>query len=366
MTTQKSKQTTGGPPCPSVRGVVVGMDPLSAAAAAKGDPAEPGQHGVTRLAPHRVAFRFGIISDVQYADINDATNYSGSERRSYRRALLGLKQSIDAWNGLAAQLTQSRTGEEECRRDDGGHSSGNCSDHPRHLRTGVSFVLQLGDLIDGQNSGTYSQGLEMEAPQTTRAMEAVRREVARCLCQDWRNVMGNHELLNYPKEEAVREVLSVGEGSFHAQDEEHPAYYSFHPQIMHPHSQALAIGQHEHANAVPRCDEKPGSYAHHKHHPVMGWRFIVLDSFDVGVIGREKEDPSYQEAARILNANNPNNVVDGDGSNWFKGLKGEISACCAPWLCECEWEPAFVHCSVVSCYVELSCFTLCGFRVESA
>ncbi len=48
----------------------------------------------------------------------------------------------------------------------------------------------------------------------------------------------------------------------------------------------------------------------------------MLDSFDVGIIGRDEADPEFLEAARILAANNPNKVVGGDGSGWFHGLHG--------------------------------------------
>jgi hypothetical protein len=329
---------------------------------------------VQRLPPHRLAFRFGLISDVQYADIDDAHNYSKTERRSYRRALLGLRQCVDTWNSLAEaderKLAANRQDREDeaaapapapaapapaapapaaaahaigeaggavrAVRDDAanageeaitaGHRSMEARPMllppPPPFRSGVAFILQLGDMIDGQNSGTYAQGLSMAAPQTAHAMEAVRREVERCHCQDWRNVMGNHELMNYPKREAVREVLSLGARSVHAHDADHPSYYAFHaPARRRPRPRS----RRDAAAAELHHDDGGGGGGHHPHDADalgLNWRFLVLDSFDVGVIGRDEADPEFQEAARILRANNPNNVVGGDGSGWFDGLHG--------------------------------------------
>jgi hypothetical protein len=60
----------------------------------------------------------------------------------------------------------------------------------------------------------------------------------------------------------------------------------------------------------------------------LRWRFLVLDSFDLGIIGRDKSHPSFVRAAEILNAQNPNNVVNGDGSGWFTGLTGTKGCPC--------------------------------------
>jgi hypothetical protein len=159
---------------------------------------------------------------VQYADVDDAMNYTQTERRSYRRALLGLRQSVDAWNGMAekseAQADSNGGGDGGSHRVPAAATAAAatvCSSvltNPSTRRDGVEFVLQLGDLIDGQNSGTYAQGLQMASPQTANALAAVGREVARCRCQTWRNAMGNHELLNMQQAEAVNLVsgFSVG------------------------------------------------------------------------------------------------------------------------------------------------------------
>ena len=63
-------------------------------------------------------FSFGIIADVQYADIDDGHNYSRTKGRYYRNSVNLLADAIKCWNNMS----------------------------PR-----PSFMFQLGDLIDGHN-----------------------------------------------------------------------------------------------------------------------------------------------------------------------------------------------------------------------
>ena len=73
-------------------------------------------------------FSFGVIADIQYADIEDAMNFSKTEHRGYRNALQEAKRAVEYWKQLSPPPV---------------------------------FIAQLGDLIDGQNSGTYGQGTAM-------------------------------------------------------------------------------------------------------------------------------------------------------------------------------------------------------------
>lgn len=65
----------------------------------------------------KALFKFGVIADVQWADIEDGYNYARTTKRCYRGALKVLRDAVAWWE-------------------------------PRQL----DFVAQLGDLIDGQNS----------------------------------------------------------------------------------------------------------------------------------------------------------------------------------------------------------------------
>ena len=85
-------------------------------------------------------FTFGLISDIQYADIEPASNFSQTEHRQYRESITYAERVIKVWKEL---------------------------DHP------LKFVGQLGDLIDGQNAGEYGQGLHLDRPQSAEALERV-------------------------------------------------------------------------------------------------------------------------------------------------------------------------------------------------
>ena len=43
-------------------------------------------------------FRFGVISDVQYCDIDDGTNFEGTEVRKYRGSLDALRDAVAHFN----------------------------------------------------------------------------------------------------------------------------------------------------------------------------------------------------------------------------------------------------------------------------
>ena len=104
-------------------------------------------------------FRFGVIADIQYCDCKPATNFCGSETRNYRGGLAQTERAVEFWNSL----------------------------------NNLAFVAQLGDLIDGQNAGTYGQGLDFDSPQSAPAMERVRGILARCKAPIY-HAIGNHEL----------------------------------------------------------------------------------------------------------------------------------------------------------------------------
>jgi manganese-dependent ADP-ribose/CDP-alcohol diphosphatase len=123
-------------------------------------------------------FRFGLIADVQYADIDDATNFSGDSVRNYRSTLETVKLAVAHWNAQSDPA-------------------------PR-------VVAQRGDLIDGQNAGKYGQGLAFEEPQSfascARLLDAFGAAAAPVY-----HAIGNHELYNFSWD-ALRSVLN-GDGS---------------------------------------------------------------------------------------------------------------------------------------------------------
>lgn len=104
---------------------------------------------VTSADAQTYAFSFGIVADVQYADVPDATNFRGTERRRYRESVKCLDQAVKCWT-------------EEVQDD------------KRNLK--FIGVMQLGDLIDGQNSGKYGNGLTFEnSPKSEEAWSVVKK-----------------------------------------------------------------------------------------------------------------------------------------------------------------------------------------------
>src|SRR5689334_1967356 len=69
-------------------------------------------------------FTFGVLADVQYGDLDERKSFHGATRY-YRNAFPALQEALDTWNGINNNSTSSTTM--------------------------VSFILQLGDIIDGFN-----------------------------------------------------------------------------------------------------------------------------------------------------------------------------------------------------------------------
>ena len=110
---------------------------------------------------------FGLISDIQYADIDDGQNFSQSELRQYRSSAQHAKTVLDEWGQSASP---------------------------------PAFIGQLGDLIDGQNAGQYGQGLELTSPQSEPALSEVLGAWSHCAIPTYHSV-GNHELYNFSWEQ---------------------------------------------------------------------------------------------------------------------------------------------------------------------
>jgi len=100
---------------------------------------------------------FGVIADIQYADADDAYDFSGKQKRSYRNSLEIVKKAATVWR-----------------------------------ENGVEFVAQLGDIIDSR--AKEHKGSELEC-------EKVLRELNKSGCKHLVNIIGNHELYNFSRKE---------------------------------------------------------------------------------------------------------------------------------------------------------------------
>eukprot|EP00456_Euglypha_rotunda_P033748 TRINITY_DN2604_c0_g1_i21.p1 TRINITY_DN2604_c0_g1~~TRINITY_DN2604_c0_g1_i21.p1 ORF type:complete len:270 (-),score=28.85 TRINITY_DN2604_c0_g1_i21:2-811(-) len=128
----------------------------------------------------------------------------------------------------------------------------------------LKCVVQLGDVIDGRNKKTG---------QSKEALSRVLSEFEKLNVKNVYHCIGNHELYNFDRKTAA-ELLHASDGK--------ELYYAFSP--------------------------------------APGWRFIVLDCYDVSICGHKKGDPIYEESLALLQKNNHNDMLD--NSDWFDGIEG--------------------------------------------
>eukprot|EP00581_Thalassiosira_minuscula_P017527 CAMPEP_0183713314 /NCGR_PEP_ID=MMETSP0737-20130205/8191_1 /TAXON_ID=385413 /ORGANISM="Thalassiosira miniscula, Strain CCMP1093" /LENGTH=391 /DNA_ID=CAMNT_0025942081 /DNA_START=10 /DNA_END=1182 /DNA_ORIENTATION=+ len=187
-------------------------------------------------------FAFGIIADVQWADAPDGTNYAKTVRRHYRGALNVLGNAVDWWLSLSNE------------------------DEDDEHEPPLSFIAQLGDLIDGKNNAA-------QLDQTDAAMKAALDRLDRLPCPSV-NLVGNHELYNFNRKELAEQ-----------------------PWLRH------------------------GDKEYYSFSPAEGWRVIVLDSYQIALIGHDENDPRRLEAVELLARENPNVSPDGADGDWFVGME---------------------------------------------
>ncbi|CAM9388231.1 unnamed protein product [Discosporangium mesarthrocarpum] len=118
-------------------------------------------------------FKFGIVADIQYADVNDGRGFSG-RARYYRNSLVSLAKTVNTWN-----------------------------------RVGAEFGVHLGDIIDGCCPRDLSDGALQEV---TAILDLWPRRM--------HHLVGNHCLYNHS-----RETLTTRLGM--ASPEESCAYYDY-------------------------------------------------------------------------------------------------------------------------------------------
>ena len=160
---------------------------------------------------------FGIIADVQYADIDDGMNYSRTNHRYYRHALELVTAAVRDWSGGP---------------------------------TRAEFILQLGDLIDGYNSklGASRSALDAAMAELTKGGHFVY------------HVLGNHDLYNFGHDELL--TCDHMKSSFLNND-----------RLSTPF---------------------PGSTGYYHFAPTEGFRIIVLDNYEISMLGQADTSTSYR------------------------------------------------------------------------
>uniref|UniRef100_A0A7I4AXK9 Calcineurin-like phosphoesterase domain-containing protein n=1 Tax=Physcomitrium patens TaxID=3218 RepID=A0A7I4AXK9_PHYPA len=128
--------------------------------------------------PHKPLFSFGVITDIQYADIDNGRSFLGVPRY-YRHALIGVQRAVQAWN----------------KKGD------------------LSFAIHFGDLVDGFCPKEKSR----------TAFNTVLSELAKFQGGHVYHMIGNHCLYNLPRQE-LNQILHIPTSK-----SEQRSYYSFSP-----------------------------------------------------------------------------------------------------------------------------------------
>ncbi|XP_061087525.1 manganese-dependent ADP-ribose/CDP-alcohol diphosphatase isoform X2 [Conger conger] len=184
-------------------------------------------------------FTFGVIADIQYADIEDGFNFLHTRKRYYRNSLRLLHRANEKWKEEAVQ---------------------------------PSFIIQLGDVIDGFNK-------KYNASET--ALETVVNELGKSAIEV-HHVWGNHEFYNFSRDELLISALNS--------------------RTM---NDTLSEDTTESGN-VSNTEE---SYAYH-FSPAPHFRFVVLDAYDLSLIGRKEPNVSYYQALELIQAHNDNDDLN--------------------------------------------------------
>lgn len=176
-------------------------------------------------------FSFGVIADIQYADLEDGFNYQRSRRRYYRHSLVHLQGAIEDWNK---------------------ESSMPCC------------VLQLGDIIDGYNAQYKVSEKSLEVVMNTFKL----------LKAPVHHTWGNHEFYNFSRDFLTNSNLN---------------------------SKFLEDRIVQHPETMP----SENYYAYH-FVPFPKFRFILLDAYDLSVLGIDQSSPKYEQCMKMLREHNPN------------------------------------------------------------
>ncbi|KAM3592756.1 uncharacterized protein V6R79_024537 [Siganus canaliculatus] len=178
--------------------------------------------------PPSPLFTFGVIADIQYADIDDGYNFSLTSKRYYRGSLQLLRNAQKSWSTAAIK---------------------------------PDFILQLGDIIDGFNKRDDS---------SEQALDSVLKEFSSSPVEV-HHVWGNHEFYNFSRSVLLRSKL----------------------------------------NSSPQTDRclSGDIYAYH-FSPFPGFKFVVLDAYDISLLGREETSQQYTEAMNLIKQFNRNHDLN--------------------------------------------------------
>ncbi|MGH0134505.1 UNVERIFIED_CONTAM: hypothetical protein FKN15_056930 [Acipenser sinensis] len=180
-------------------------------------------------------FTFGVIADIQYADIEDGFNFLQTRKRYYRNSISLLNSATETWNAEPVQ---------------------------------PSFILQLGDIIDGFNKPRKA---------SEKALETVVNGFNKCKAKA-HHAWGNHEFYNFSRDYLMDSVLN----SKHLE----------------------STSEFQSAKHVEENNPEP-SYSYH-FSPAPNFRFVLLDAYDISIIGRGEPSRKYYQSLKYLREHNKN------------------------------------------------------------
>jgi manganese-dependent ADP-ribose/CDP-alcohol diphosphatase len=177
---------------------------------------------------------FGLIADIQYSNSDDRYNYTKTHLRRYRNALKLVDEACDYW------LKQ---------------------------KFPISFVLQLGDIIDGTSATNQSSQIDLNT-----ILQSFSNLPSSCPIY---HIWGNHELYNFTRAELLTGPLC----SFETKNTMPGHYGTF---IVCP-----------------------------------GLRIIALDTYEFSALGVDEKSETYLQAMELLGKYNHN-----ESFNSPTGLRG--------------------------------------------
>jgi len=213
-----------------------------------------GNHGNGGVLYEEPVCSFGVLADVQYADVEDGMSYDKTRQRWYRTSIERLQNAV-------THISQNRS----------------------ESNQGAKFILQLGDLIDGKSK---------RIGKTQEALDKI-EGIFQTFTNPIYHIIGNHELYNFTRKQLKTTYIS---------HDQVPDYVFYHQVAVCP-----------------------------------GYRLVVLDCYDVAVMGYGDEAEETRAAARFLRERNPNldwNSSDDlpPGGRHYTGYNGGIGEQQLMWL----------------------------------
>ena len=251
--------------------------------------------------PEKVLFRFGLLTDVQYANVDDRLNFEGSTMRYYRNAVKLLEEAVKFWK----------------------------KDEP-------AFVLQLGDIVEGNHVEKKDRDSTLQV-----ALDPL-KQLSCYVCHLW----GNHEFYLFSRRELAMSLLNskVKTVSNNCSVENEAVLAGNASGLENGGTRMSSLNGLEKGqvliNNIPHTYDRSqdsGRKYYFSFCPHPKFKFVALDSYDISICGREEDDLECEEAKKILSVKNTNknwNSPFGLTEPHFVKFNGGVSKEQLQWLRE--------------------------------